>query len=71
VKSGIKYKDDITIETNIKRIGTKFLKTFGEVAKGEVIAFHDDYGRVEIAVNQGVFTDKFGVRLGDKIIIRK
>lgn len=71
VKSGIKYKDDITIETNIKRIGTKFLKTFGEVAKGEVIAFHDDYDRVEIAINQGKFAGKFGVRLGDKMLIRK
>lgn len=70
-KSGLKYKDDITIETNVKRINTKFLKTFGEVTKGEVIAFPDDYGRIEIAINHGRFTEKFGVKLGDKITIRK
>jgi hypothetical protein len=70
-KSGIKYKDDIEIETNVNRINTKLLRTFGEVTKGEVIAFPDDYGRIEVAINHGRFVDKFGVKLGDKITIRK
>ncbi len=70
-KSGIKYQDDIVIETGVNRINTKLLRTFGEVIKGEVIVFPDDYGRIEIAINQGRFADKFGVKLKDKITLRK
>ena len=71
VKSGIKYKDDIEIDTSVKRINTKFLKAFGEVSKGEVIVIPDDCGRIEIAINQGRFEDKFGVKVGDKVTIKK
>jgi len=70
-KSGIRYRDAIIIEIRKKKIKTKLMKTFGEVAKGGVVAFPDDYGRIEIAINQGRFTEKFGVKLGDKITIRK
>jgi hypothetical protein len=70
-KSGIKYRDSILIDARSNKISSKLLKTFGEVAKGEVVAFADDYGRIEVAINQGRFSDTFGVKLGDRIIIRK
>lgn len=70
-KSGIKYRNDIIIETKNKKIKTKMLKTFGEVRKGEVVVFPDDYGRIEIAINMGNFAKKFGTKLGDKLRIRK
>jgi S-adenosylmethionine hydrolase len=70
-KSGIKQGDGIVIEAGGRKIKTKFMKTFGDVSKGEVIAFPDDYGRIEIAVNVGNFSRKHRVKLNDKIIIRK
>jgi len=70
-KSGIKYKDDVVIETAGKKIKMKFLKTFGEVREGEVVMFPDDYGRIEIAINMGNFSKKFGTKLRDKITIKK
>lgn len=69
-KSGIKYKDDVLIETKNRKIRTKFLKTFGEVPKGKPVMFPDDYGRIEIAINMGNFSERFAVNLKDKILIR-
>ncbi len=66
-RSGIKYKDNILIEVAGRKIKTRFLKTFGEVAKGDVVAFPDDYGRIEIAINQGSFCKRYGVKLMDNI----
>lgn len=70
-KSGIKYKDNILIEVAGRKMKTKFLKTFGEVAKGGVVAFPDDYGRIEIAVNMGSFCKKSGAKLLDAVRIKK
>ncbi|NIO21351.1 MAG: hypothetical protein GTN76_11595 [Candidatus Aenigmarchaeota archaeon] len=70
-KTGIVYKDDVVIETKNKKIKTKFLKTFGEVGKNEVVLFPDDYGRIEIAINMGNFSKRFGTKLKDSVRIRK
>ncbi|MEE9323264.1 MAG: SAM-dependent chlorinase/fluorinase [Candidatus Aenigmarchaeota archaeon] len=70
-KSEIRYKDDVLIETGNKKIKTKFLKTFGEVRKGDVVMFPDDCGRIEIAINMGNFSKEFGTKLLDKVKIRK
>jgi hypothetical protein len=70
-KSGIKYRDGVLIGLKGKKIQTKFLKTFGEVPIGEPVICPDDYGRVEIALNQGRFADKYRVKLRDKLKIRK
>jgi len=70
-RSGIKYGDDILIETAGRKIKTRFLKTFGEVAKGEIVAFPDDYGRLEIAVNMGSFCKKTGAKILGAARIKK
>ncbi len=71
LKSGITHMDNISIETAGKRINTKFLKTFGDVPKGNVVAFPDDFGRIEIALNQGNFSKKFGTKVRDEVKTRK
>ncbi len=70
-KSGIRQGDGILIEAAGKRLRAKFLNTFGDVGKGEPVAFPDDYGRIEIAVNLGSFSQKYGVKLHDKVIVSK
>jgi S-adenosylmethionine hydrolase len=71
LKSGIKYKDNVLIETKNRKIKTKLLKTFGEVPKGKPLIFPDDYGRIEIAINQGNFSEKYRTKLRDRIMIKK
>ena len=71
VKSGIKYGDKITVEVNKRKIKTKFLKTFGEVPIGEPLVIPDDFGRIEIAMNQDNFSEKYKVKLLDTVKIKK
>ncbi len=70
-QAGIKYGDKIEITIKRKKIKTKFLNTFGEVPKGRPVCIPDDYGRIQIALNQGNFAKKHGAKEGDKIVIRK
>ncbi len=70
-KSGIKHGDDVLIEIAGKKIKTKFLKTFGEVGRNEPVLLPDDYGRVEIALNQGNFSKVYGAKPKDKVRIVK
>jgi S-adenosylmethionine hydrolase len=44
---------------------------FADVDKNEDVILKDDYGRVELATNQGRFCDRHGVRVGDTITIER
>ncbi len=46
-------------------------RTFGDVAIGEPVLLNDDFGRVEIAVNQGNFASTFKVKRGEKLLLRR
>lgn len=70
-KSGIKYGDKVSVETGGKRIKTRFLKTFGEVPEGKPVMFPDDYGRVEVAINMGDFSKRYGAGLRDALRVVK
>lgn len=52
------------------RWGARLLKlacgqTFGDVPVGSPVILDDDFGRVEVAINQGNFAVAFGVKRGD------
>jgi len=49
----------------------KFVKTFGEVSKGEPILIIDSFNLIEISVNQGSAKDLFRINVGDNIMIVK
>ncbi|MEM5871489.1 MAG: SAM-dependent chlorinase/fluorinase [Candidatus Aenigmatarchaeota archaeon] len=70
-KSEISFGDDLTLALRNKKIKAKFVRTFGDVKKGEVLVFKDDYGRIEIAINQGNFCRKYGAKLMDRVEIEK
>ena len=59
----------ITIKTKNKKISLPYKRTFGEVEKGKPIIVNDDFGRVEIAINQGSFANRFKIKIGDKLSI--
>ena len=46
-------------------------QTFGEVGVGEAVILKDDYGRVEVAINQGNFRDQYKMKIGDVCKIEK
>ena len=63
--------DVIKASLNGKQFDLPYKRTYGEVKVGEVLLVDDDFGRVELAVNQGFFIDKFNAKVGDTIMLEK
>lgn len=61
----------VELEFNNKIIKITYVNTFGDVEKGKEIIMKDDYGRVEVAINQGNFIKKYAIKVGDNMIIKK
>lgn len=70
-KFNVKLGSFVNIKLNKKIVEIPFFTTFGEVEKGKPLIFKDDYGRVEIALNQGSFVKKYNCKIGDDILIKK
>jgi len=70
-KFDIKNNNNVELNFNNKNINVPFVTTFGDVGKGECLIMRDDYGRVEIALNQDSFMKKYGVKIGDDMVIIK
>jgi len=70
-KFDVKNTNNVELNFNNKNINVPFVTTFGDVSKGEGLIMKDDYGRVEIALNQDSFTEKYGVKIGDDMVIIK
>ena len=64
-------KTNIKLTLKNKKMEMPFMETFGQVGKGKPLVFKDDYGRVEIALNQDSFKNKYKVKIGDTILIKK
>ena len=60
---------EITLKDN--KIEAEVATTFGEVPVGSALIMKDDYSRVEVAINMASFAEKYGVKTGDKLTIRK
>lgn len=61
----------VDVMLNKKAIKIPFFTTFGEVEKGKPLILKDDYGRIEIALNQGSFVKKYNIKIGDEVVVRK
>jgi S-adenosylmethionine hydrolase len=61
----------MVLEFNEKTIELPFVITFGEVEQGKQLIMKDDYGRIEAALNMGNFSEKYGIKVGDKCVVRK
>jgi len=67
----IKNTNNVELNFNNKNINVPFVTTFGDVGKGEGLIMKDDYGRVEVALNQDSFMKKYGIKIGDDMVVRK
>ena len=70
-KLNLKKFDLVNLKFKNKYIKMLFGETFGDVKKGNPLILKDDYGRIEVALNQGSFSKKYKVRIGDKVIVKK
>ena len=65
----LKIRDNVNLRFNNNSIRVPFASTFGDVGKGKPLIFKDDYGRIEIALNQGSFAKKHNAKIGMEIAI--
>jgi len=63
--------NNVELNFNNKNIQLPFVTTFGDVGKGKGLIMKDDYGRIEIALNQDSFAGKYDAKIGDEVVIRK
>ena len=70
-KFNVKQKDLINLNFNNKNIQVAFVTTFGDVGIGKSLIMKDDYGRIEIALNQDSFVNKYKVKIGNDIVVSK
>jgi len=60
----ISYFDD-------EKLKIPFVIIFGDVEKEDPLIIKDDYGRIEVALNQDSFEKKYDVKIGDDFVIEK
>ena len=70
-KLGVKEGAKVTIGTSKGEIELPYVKTFGSVPRGEALVMKDDYSRIEVAVNQGSFVEKFPLAAGGRLLVRR
>ena len=68
---GLQLGEKVSLQFGKHTLNMPFGTTFGDVEKGEALILKDDYGRMEVALNQGSFSKKYPVRIGDEIIVRR
>lgn len=69
---GLQKGETIRIAFNQQRAERiPFFSTFGDVPIGQEVIFKDDYGRIEIAINQGDLALKYRLRLNNQCQIYK
>lgn len=69
-KTGIDIGQLIKIKYKKQIIQLPYQVTFSDVGKGKPLIIKDDYGRMEIALNQGSFCKKYKIKTGDRIVIK-
>lgn len=67
----VRRNQSVIAQFKKRKIKLSFVGTFGDVKVDRPLILKDDYGRVEIAVNMGNFAAVYGVKIGDKCIIKK
>ena len=68
---GIRLRHPVNLKFKNKSLDMPYALTFADVKKGKPLIIKDDYGRIEVALNQDSFAGKYRIGIGDKIIIKK
>lgn len=68
---GVPKYQRVRAEFKNQRLELTCITAFGEVNKNELLILRDDYGRVEVAINQGNFAAVYGVGVGNRVKVDK
>ena len=68
---GVSLGEKLELSSGGKKLELPFARTFGDVPEGEPLIYKDDYGRVEVSINLGKLIDKFPLKVGEKVVIKK
>ncbi len=68
-KMGLKYGDKVKVEIKGQTIVLPFLPSFGYVGEGEGLLLINSEGYLELAVNLGSAAEKYGLNVGDEMLI--
>ncbi|MFH1106878.1 MAG: SAM-dependent chlorinase/fluorinase [Candidatus Micrarchaeota archaeon] len=63
-ETGLVPGGKVIVEINGETAIVPFGEKFGDVLMGAEVMFYDDYGRIEVGVNQGSFAGRHRVRVG-------
>lgn len=66
----LKIGDLVKLNFVNKVLSIPYHITFGDVEKGKPLIFTDDYGRIEVALNQDSLKERYKLKIGDTITIR-
>ncbi len=66
---GYAFGDRIEARFGRKRVSLIYARAFGDVPKGKPLMCPDEYGRVQLSLNQESFSKKHGLSQGRKVII--
>lgn len=70
-KLQLKKGNSVNLKIRNKLLRIPFAETFGDVSRDKPLVLKDDYGRIEIALNQNNFSKKYKVKIGDGVLIKK
>lgn len=68
-KFRVQKGDIIGLHIKNKKLRIPYVTTFGDVPQQKELIMKDDYGRIEVAINQGNFSKKYNSKLMDTVII--
>ena len=70
-KLGLKKGQRVNVKLKYKTISIPFASTFGEVHRQKEVILPYDFGRVELAINQGSFVSRYPLHIGEKVVLWK
>lgn len=70
-KLGLKLGDVVEMNYLGQIIELPYVSSFSDVPKSMPLILDDDYNRIEVAINLGSFAERYHLRVGSKVTIKK
>ena len=70
-KLNAKLNEAVNLKFKNKSLDIPYATTFGDVKKGSPLILKDDYGRIQISLNQDSFAKKYKASIGYRVLIKK
>jgi S-adenosylmethionine hydrolase len=68
---GLKRGAELLVLFKNKKVKIKWVATYGEVSEGEGLLLISSTGFMDLAVNKGSAAEKYGLELGEVVILEK